>query len=140
MIDEYFTDLESRIEAGTGLAGKVYDTVRLDATGGVIRDNYVILYSPVALDIPQTRFTEIPTFASDVEFESDLKVVGISGQAVRQMLARVMTQLIGYKTTITGRQPARISLGSQGRVREDTSVKPFLYFAEASIEWTSRPA
>ena len=139
MIDEYFTALKAQIQLGTGLANRVYDTVRLDAAGGLIRDNYVILYSPVPLDVPQERFTYSQTFADTVEFEADIRVVGIDAATVRIMLGRVKTQLIGHKLAITGRQPAKVTLGSSGRTVPDTSVKPFLYYGDMSVEWTSRP-
>jgi hypothetical protein len=140
VIDEYYTALKTQIELGQGLAGRVYDTVRLDANGALIRDNYVVLYSPVPLDVPQDRFTMTPTFVGTVEFESDVRVVGTTAATVRQMMSRVSTQMIGHGLTITGRQPARVTLGSSGRVLPDTSVKPFLYYADMSFEWTSRAA
>lgn len=140
MIDEYFTALEERIEAGQGLANRVFDTVRLSADGGLIRDNYVILYSPVPLDVPQDRVSLVPTFAGTVEFESDIRVVGVDAKTVRIMLGRVKTQLLGPGLTVAGRQPAVVRLGSSSRTVPDTSVKPFLYYADMSVEWTSRAA
>ncbi|MDR7189781.1 hypothetical protein J2Y46_002607 [Microbacterium sp. BE35] len=140
MIDEYFTALKTRIEAGTGLAGKVYDTVRLDAAGALIRDNYVVLYAPVPVDTPQERFSQVQTFADTVEFEVDFRVVGVSPQAVRLTLSRVLTQLVGHQVAITGRVPAKVTVSGGSRVREDQSVKPFLYYADASAEWVSRPS
>lgn len=140
MIDEYFTALKARIEAGTGLAGKVYDTVRLDATGALIRDNYVVLFSPVPVATPQERHAHVQTFADTVEFDIDFRVVGISPQAVRLTLSRVFTQLVGHQVAITGRQPAKVTVSGGSRIREDQSVKPFLYFADASAEWVSRPS
>lgn len=140
MIDEYFTDLENRIASGEGMSGRVFDTVRLDGNGALIRENYVILFSPVALDIPQSRFTKVQTFEDDVEFEADLRVVGTTPATVRRMLSVVMRQLVGHLASAPGRQPAKVTLGSQDKVREDQSVKPFLYFANASVEWTSRAA
>ena len=138
MIDEYFTALETQVTSDAGL--RVYDTVRLDAAGGLIRDNYVILYSPVPLGVPQERFTVVQTFADTVEFEADLRVVGMDAKTARRMFGRVKSQLIGHMLTITGRQPAKVMLGSSGRTLPDTSVKPFLYYADMSVEWTSRPA
>jgi hypothetical protein len=140
VIDEYYTALKTQIELGQGLAGRVYDTVRLDSSGVLIRDNYVILYAPVPLEVPQDRVTLVPSFAGPVVFESDVRVVGTTAATVRVMMGRVTTQLIGHGLTIVGRQPARVSLGSAGRVLPDTSVKPFLYYADLSVEWTARPA
>lgn len=140
MIDEYFTALKARIEAGTGLAGRVYDTVRLDATGVLIRDNYVVLYAPVPVDVPQERFSQVQTFADTVEFEVDFRVVGVNPGAVRLTMSRVLGQLVGHQVVITGRHPAKLTAAGGSRVREDQSVKPFLYYADASAEWVSRPS
>ena len=138
MIDEYYAALKVQIEAGQGLAGRVYDTVRLDANGTLIRDNYVVLYSPVPLAVPQDRATLPPSFAGVVEFESDIRVVGTTAATVRQMMPRVLA-VVGQGITIAGRQAARLRLGDVGKVRPDESVKPFLYYADMSVEWTSRP-
>lgn len=138
MIDEYFTALKAHIEAGSGLGGRVYDTVRTGAEG-LIRDNYVILYSPNPVNMPQERFTGVQTFADTVEFDCDLRVVGVSPQAVRLTLGRVHAQLAGHLLTVTGRQPAKVTTEGGGRIREDQSVKNFLYYADLTAEWVSRP-
>lgn len=138
MIDEYFTALKSRIEAHPGLSGRVYGTFRSDASG-LVRDNYVILYSPVPLDVPQERFTEIQTFDGAVEFDARFKVVAVDEANARRLQAAVLTQLVGFMLTIDGRQPAKVTLGPVREVTPDTSVKPFLFYADASVEWTSRP-
>lgn len=139
MIDEYYAALKSQIEGTAMLANRVYDTVRFDANGGLVRDNYVVLYSPTPLDVPQERLTQAATFDDTVEFEVDVRVVGVNAASARVFMGKLSQQLIGHMLTITGRQPARVTLGSAGRVLPDTSVKPFLYYADMSFEWTSRP-
>jgi hypothetical protein len=140
VIDEYFTALRARIEAGTGLAARVFDTVRMDTTGGLIRDNYVVLYAPVPVGTPQERFSQMQTFADTVEFEVDFRVVGVSPTAVRLTMSRVFTQLVGHGLTIAGRAPGKVTVSGGSRIREDQSVKPFLYYADGSAEWVSRPS
>jgi hypothetical protein len=139
VIDEYFTALKARIESGTGMTGRVYDTVRVGADG-LIRDNYVVLRSPVPVSIPQDRFTKIQTFADTVDFDCDIRVVGVSPQAVRLVLDRVQTQLVGHLLTVAGRQPAKVTTEGGGTVKEDQSVKDFLYYADLTAEWVSRPS
>lgn len=140
MIDEYFDALKARIEAGQGLAGRVYGTVRHSPDGSLIRDNYVVLYTPAALDVPQERFTQVQTFDDTVEFDVSVKVVAVDEATARRMLSRVVRQLTGHMLEAEGRQPSKVVLGPQRTVKEDPSVKPFLYVGEASFEWTSRPA
>lgn len=139
MIDDYYAALKTRVEAEPGFTGRVYDTVRLDANGALIRDNYVIQYSPVPVDVPEYRYTGLESFAGAVEFDNDFRVVGLNAATVRQMTGRLVEHLVGHKLAITGRAPAAIRLGEVGKTVPDTSVKPFLYYADVSIEWTSRP-
>lgn len=140
MIDDYFTALKTQIEGGTGLSGRGFDTVRLDGDGNLIRDNYFILYSPSPVGVPQERFTEVQTYDGAVEFDCDVRVVGVNPGAVRLMLDRVMGRVVGHMLTITGRQPAKVTASLNGRLREDQSVKPFLYYQDITVEWVSRPA
>lgn len=138
MISEHYEALQSRIEAGEGLSGKVHDTVRLDATGGLIRDQYVILYNPVPLDFTVDRYTGLPSYEGTTDWECDFRVVGNSPSRVRATLARVLAQLVGHRLVVAGRQPALLTVAAGSRIREDQSVKNFLYFADGSVEWTSR--
>jgi hypothetical protein len=139
VIDEYFTALKARIEAGTGLAARVFDTVRI-GDAGLVRDNYVVLYAPVPAGTPQERFSQMQTFADTVEFEVDFRVVGVSPTGVRLTMSRVFTQLVGHGLTIAGRAPGKVTVSGGSRIREDQSVKPFLYYADGSAEWVSRPS
>lgn len=140
MIDDYFTALKDRIEAGSGMAGSVYDTVRADADGGLVRDTYVVLYSPTVVGMPQEHFTKVQTFADTVEFDCDARVVGTSPAAVRKKLGVVLKQLGGFEVAVSGRLPGKVTVDGGSRVREDQSVKPFLYYADITAEWVSRPS
>lgn len=140
MIDEYFQALKARMELSPVMVGKVFDTLRMNPDGGLIRDNYVLLFSPLPVNVPQTRLAQVQTFADDVEFEVDLRVIAVNPAGVRLWASKVMQQLVGHQVAITGRQPAKLTVSGGSRVREDQSVKPFLYFSDLSLEWVSRAA
>lgn len=140
MIVAHYAALEARIEAGTGLSDKVFDTVRLDADGGLAYENYVILYSPTQQEIVQSRFAMIADYAGDVPFDCDIRIVGTAASTVRLMLDRVLTQVTGHQLVVSGRQDAKLRVTEVTNVVPDVSVKPFLYTASVSLEWHSRKA
>lgn len=140
MISEHFDAVEARLEADTDLAGRVHDTVRLDANGGLIRDQYVILYRSVPESIVSGRFNMIPEADSDVTFMVDVRAVGTSPKKCGAVMDRILTQLVGHRLVVAGRSCAPLVLDSSSRIVADQLVKQFMYYADVGFELTSRPA
>lgn len=139
MIDDYFTQLDTRLKLGTGLADKTFDTLRLDAEGGLIQANYVVLFSPTMDEFSEARFTAEIDANAAIPFEVELRVIGTKVSTARKMLSAATDQFIGYSVQIEGRAPSRLRPLGTTQVQPDTSVKPFLYWASARFGWISRP-
>jgi hypothetical protein len=140
MIDDYFTQLENRLKLGTGLADKTFDTLRLDAEGGLIHANYVVLFTPTMDEFDEVRFTAEVDANAAIPFEVELRVIGTKASTARKLLSAATDQFIGYSVQIEGRQLARLRPLGTTQVQPDVSVKPFLYWASARFAWISRPA
>lgn len=140
MITPHFNAIKARIEAESTLAGDVHDTVRIDAEGGLIRDNYVILYRSPPESIGSGRFNAVADSSSELTFIFDVRAVGTSAAMCGAVLDKVMAQLVGFRLVVAGRSCTPIRLESSGRVTADQSVKPFLFYADAGFEFVSRPA
>jgi hypothetical protein len=140
MIDDYFAQLDTRLKLGTGLADKTYDTLRLDAEGGLIQANYVVLFSPTMDEFEAERFAQEVDSTAAIPFEVELRVIGTKVSTARKMLSAATDQFIGYSVQIEGRQASRLRPLGTTQVQPDTSVKPFLYWASARFAWISRPA
>lgn len=139
MIDDYFTQLDTRLKAGTGLADKTFDTLRLDAEGGLIQANYVVLFSPTMDEFEAERFAQEVDSTAAIPFEVELRVIGTKASTARKMLSAATDQFIGYSVQVEGRQLARLRPLGTTQVQPDVSVKPFLYWASARFAWISRP-
>lgn len=140
MISEHFDAIKARLEAGTGLSGKVHDTARINADGGLVRDQYVILYRSAPETIATDRFNHVAGVGHVLTFLVDVRAVGTSPSNCGAVLDRVLTQLTGHSLTVSGRSCTPMTLESSGRVAIDQSVKDFLYYADVSFELISRPA
>jgi len=140
VITPHFNAIKARIEGDTALTGKVFDTVRIDDAGGLIRDNYVILYRSPADQVASNRFNAVADSQAELTFIVDVRAVGTSAVQCGAVLDKVMTQLVGYRLVVAGRSCTPIRLESSGRVTADQSVKPFLFYADAGFEFVSRPA
>lgn len=140
MITPHFNAIKGRIEGDAALVGKVFDTVRLDDAGGLIRDNYVILYRSAPSSFDNGRLTAVSQYASEATFLVDFRAVGTSATQCGAVMDKVLTQLLGHRLLVTGRVCSPIVLDSSDPVRADQSVKPFLFYQDAAVEFVSSPA
>lgn len=126
--------------AAAPLLGKVVDTVKVNATGGLVRDNYAVVYAggPEVLD--DDRYTATQRADSTSEWEPTVRYVGIDANSARLMFAAGQTALIGKTLTISGRVNDRIRFLGADRVEEDRNVTPSLFYVDAEYAYTSRPA
>jgi len=138
VIDEYFTVLDTRLKLGQGLADKTYDTLRLDPDGNLLRENYVVLFSPTLDEGEVERYMKEPDADDAIPFEVEVRVVGTAVPNVRKMLSVAVGQFRGFRVGIEGRSPVMLRCVGVTQVRPDTAVKPFLYWASTSFAWTSR--
>lgn len=140
MIDDYFEVLFAQLKGSAKLADKTHDSLRLDPDGGLIQDNYVVLFTPTMGDLSGLSVTKEPDLSADIPFEVEVRVVGTSVATARKMLSVATGRFIGFRVTADGRQPVMLRCTGTTPVRPDTDVKPFLYWASAFFSWTSRKA
>lgn len=142
MIAEHFDALQARIEADPDLAGRVSDTVRTVTGGGLVRDQYVILYrSGPGFEVD--RLAAVPQFGSStLAFTVDARIVGTSPTQVVKTLDRFLGQVVGHSLVVSGRvcAPIEIEQADIGRVTPDTSVAPYLYYCDVTFDLISDPA
>jgi hypothetical protein len=126
---------------GGVLSGKVFDTVRLNDTGALIRDQYVVLFHTTA-DPESERFNLPATMSnSALELEFDVRAVGTTARGAARTLEAFLTRTVGQTLTVPGRQVTPLTVGVSGsRVQTDRSVSPPLYYQDASVICVSRPA
>lgn len=126
---------------GGALSGKVFDTVREDAQGTLVRDQYVILYHTTP-EASSERFNLPATMSnSALELEFDVRAVGTTARGAARTLEAFLTRTVGQTLTVSGRQVTPLTVGVSGsRVQTDKSVSPPLYYQDASVLCVSRPA
>lgn len=140
MITPHFNAIKARIENDAALTGKVFDTVRIDDAGGLIRDNYVILYRSGPDSYVNGRLTAVSQYASEANFIVEIRAVGTSTVSCGAVTDKVMNQLIGHILNVPGRVCSPITKDSSNKVITDQSVKPFLYYQDSAVEFVSSPA
>lgn len=128
MIEEYKA-VKSRVEVNA-LLGKVEDAARVDGTGTLRREQYVILFGGPADELDDDRLGSSPLPTSDAEYEYTARAVAVTALGVLEVMNQVMAQLVGYTPVITGRKCGAIRPGPTDKVRADYSVKPPLFYLD----------
>jgi len=136
VIAEY-TDVKSRLTADPAV--KVYDAVRQDANGKLLRETYLLLF-PGAGDADDDRLSAAQSPDSDVEFEWRIRAVSINTDGIMLLLAKVRNQLSGYVVTAAGRLCSPIRIEDDSDVEPDYSVTPPLLYCDVYITFRSNRA
>lgn len=138
-MDEHYTALRTLAAVGL-LEDRVFDTVRVDPDGGLIRDQYLILYRSTPEEIASERFMKAATFDDALTFEWDFRAVGVTAGAAGDVAVTFLRNVIGGRLVVAGRACTPIAGGASGRVLPDTSVRPHLFTVTGSVTTISRPA
>lgn len=135
----HFAALKTLADAGS-LTGRIFDTVRVNDGGGLIQDQYVILYRS-APDVESDRFTKVANTGDVLTFEWDVRAVGTTAELAAATLEAFLVRVVGQSLTVSGRSCTPLTVGvSGGRAVPDQSVKPHLFFVDASVSCVSRPS
>jgi hypothetical protein len=126
MVDHY-TPVFDQLSEHPGLAGKVFDAVRVTNDGAAVRANYVVIMgvSPVVLD--DARYTSVQDVGSTVEVAVDVRVAAVDAAGRRALVGAVTTQLVGVVLDVPGRRC--------DRVRWDVPVDDARFDAVARLHW-----
>jgi len=136
MIAEY-TDVNSRLTADPAV--KVYDAVRQDSTGKLLRETYLLLF-PGAGDADDARATSPQSPDSDVEYEWRIRVVSINTDGIMLLVGKVRNLLSGQRPVAAGRDCSPIIVEDDGDVEPDYSITPPLLYCDLLISFRSNRA
>ena len=142
MIREHFAAVKARIETDTALAGKGYDSVRLDGTGGLVRETYWILYGGGMDELDDNRFTSVQRANSRADLTYTVRAVANTADLVRSVTAKASAKLVGFVPVVAGRKcdPIRMPPGGMDDVEDDNSVKPPMFYQDTEYVLRSSPA
>lgn len=135
MIFEHYEAFKTFYEAGENMP-TVFDAVRIDESGTLIRDTYVILWPPV-VDLGDDRFLKAQDFDSSQEHDFLVRVVAPSVSLAAKAADRVIARMVGAEIVVDGRTVTKISLSEQTRINADTAVRPPLFFADYTFHLRS---
>lgn len=130
-----FDAVKVLLESVPLLSGRVRDTVH-DRDGGLVRDNYVVLYGAGPDSLDDGRYGSIPRPDSDAEYTLPGKAVGMTPGVVRDALTAVRS-IVGRKPVVPGRRCDPVTIEFES-VKVDNSVSPPLYFSDFFVSFTSR--
>ena len=140
MIAATYTALKSQIETAVGLAGKVYDSARLTPEDELIRDLYLILFPTAPFDPTSGRYLAVADWVNvTATFEYDIRFCATTAAGVLALMDRAAGVVQGKTLTVAGRVCAPMSFAASSRVVPDRSVKPPLFYGDATVEFISRP-
>ncbi len=134
MISDEYAAVKARLVADTALT--VRDTV-YDSAGELYRGTYVVLFGggPDVLD--DGRVTKPQDPDSDATYVYTARCVSATADGVRSTLKHVVTQLVGFIPTVSGRRCDAIRLTHSQNVEPDVSVKPPLFYSDAEFTLVS---
>jgi len=138
VITIHYSAVKDRLEADTALLNKVFPSVRLDSTGDLIRESYLILYPTSPEELDDYRFTKEQDINSTATFIYDLKAVSSTAEGAGEVADHAITQLVGARLTVAGRKLDQIRMTGASRVEPDTSVKPPLFYCDLEFTLISR--
>lgn len=127
--------VEARIREGAGMADRVFDTARIDAKGGLIRDNYTVVGVSLA-GLDEGRLSAAHRADSPGEYFIDVRGVGTTSDAARLMLDRAKTQLLSARLSAPKLRFQQVAFERETKIETDMSVTPPLFYADA--EYTVR--
>lgn len=131
---DHFEAVKDRLEEHIGLAGKVFDTIRENADGELIRANYVILHGGLPAELGGDRAVRRQVFEDNATYDYTVEAVGITADVVRQMLDAADAQLIGWVPDIPGRVGYRTKFSGGTPPRPINAVKPRLFSGDHEYE------
>lgn len=138
MIAEHFDAIKARLTQHQILATKVFDVART-GTAGLLRENYVILAGGIPVAVDDERYTAVPVPDSKSDYEYRTRAVGTTPAAVRMFLDAVLTQLVGHRLVVAGRECTPLRVADSGDLTEDKGATPSMYYADIFWETTSSP-
>lgn len=124
----HYAAVKARLQADTIIAPKVFDAARVDATGALIRDTYVILFGGPPDDLDDGRNTSPQSSGSDAVYLYPTKVVSITAIGALGFAKKVSDHLVGFRPVIANRLCGEIALDDADPVEVDFSVTPPLYY------------
>lgn len=140
MIAEHANAVKTLLGANQPLTGKVDDTVRVNATGGLVRANYAVLYFGGPDEIDDDRYTSPQLATSKAGWEFTVRYVGVDANSARLMFSAGNSALLRQTPTVAGRRCDPIRYISSDPVEEDRNVTPSLFYVDADYSLVSRPA
>jgi hypothetical protein len=130
VIAGHIAAVKARLTDGTALAGKLYDSARLDSNGVLIRDTYAILYGGTPDVLDDGRQSSPQAAMSDAEFVYTFRSVSPTVDGCRAVQQIALTRLTGFVAALSGRTCSPIVLTSSGDPRPDMSVNPPIFYAD----------
>ena len=125
-----FALVQARLEAASILAGKVRD-MALTPAGEVFQGNYLLLFMSAN---PDELVTERQSRSAQADDDADwvftVRAVAVDTDGARMLARAAFSQLLGWAPSLAGRTFSKVSHDGAEPVREDTTLKPSLFFAE----------
>lgn len=125
-----FALVKARLEAATVLSGRVRDTA-LTPTGEVFQGNYLLLFMGANPDeLVTERLGRSSQAGDDADWVFTVRSVAVDAAGVRLLAQAAFKQLVGWVPSAAGVKFSAVAHDGSEFVREDTSLKPSLFFAE----------
>lgn len=138
MLDEYAA-VKTALAVGP-LTGRVYDTVRIDSTGNLVREAYAVLYGGTPDRLTDERYTAAQRPGSRAFYTYTVRAVAPDPGGVRAVTNTAINNLVGKTLTIPSRVCAPITLELGDDVQEDESVTPPMFYSDTEFQLISAPA
>ncbi|MBL5975370.1 MAG: hypothetical protein D3X82_16880 [Candidatus Leucobacter sulfamidivorax] len=124
------TALTARFAGSTILDGKLRDTA-VDRDGGVVRGNYLLLFTSANPDELLTeRETREQTAGDDGRWFFTLRAVAVDPGGCTLLLGEAFAELVGWAPTVAGFTASRIRHEGAEQIRPDNTLRPPLFFGE----------
>jgi hypothetical protein len=135
-----FAAFRGQLESAPALSGKVFDAVRVDAEGKLIRDTYAVLFGGPPDDLDDGRLA-LPQMAdADATYVYTVRAVSTTAGGVRATLSLLLRQVVGSVLTVEGRRMDRTRLTDVTDVLTDDAVRPPMFYADIEFAVVSRRA
>lgn len=126
-----YSAVRAQINGDAALAGKGFDTARVDSTGLPVRDTYWILYGGSPDELDDGRLTSVQSPDSDAEYLYTVRMVSVTTDGVLAGAEKIIGRLVGWAPTVPGRNcPPMILDTDDPQVDADTRVNPPLMFMD----------
>jgi hypothetical protein len=137
MNQDHYDAVQALLELDDALLGRVVDTVKLDAEGRLVRENYAVLYGGSPAELGGDRLRKSQVVDDNAVFDFVVRSVGVDAAAARATSQHVIDQLAGSTLTIAGRYCRPIKHTGGDRARPENSVKPPLFYIDDEFELRS---